>query len=114
MNRASGMVTTMNTSATPRYGVKLNVAGCLIWRRPEDLDDADERDQHRVLLEADEVVEQRRDHPPDGLRQDDVAERLEPRQAERAGRRVLARMDRVDAGAVDLGDVRRVDEGQAR
>ncbi len=75
-NRASGIVTTMKTSATPTYGVKLNVAGCSIWA-PEDLDDADERHEHRVLLEADEVVEQRRDHPPDGLRHDDVAERLE-------------------------------------
>ena len=33
---------TTNTSAVARYGVKLNVADCLIWG-PEDLDDADVR-----------------------------------------------------------------------
>ena len=38
---------------------------------------------------ADEVVEERRDHPPDGLRQHDVAERLGPREPERPGGRVL-------------------------
>ena len=31
VNRASGIVTTMNTRATPRNGVKLKVAACLIW-----------------------------------------------------------------------------------
>ena len=40
---------------------------------PEDLDDAKDADQRGVLLEADEVVEQRRDDAPDGLRQDDEA-----------------------------------------
>ena len=78
----------------------------------EDLDDPDERHEHGVLLEADEVVEQWRDHAPDGLRDDDVAERLEAGQPERAGGRLLARVDRLDAGAVDLGHVGRVDEGQ--
>ena len=46
----------------------------------EDLDDTDERDQDGVLLEADEVVEQRWDHPADGLRHDDETQRLEARQ----------------------------------
>ncbi len=79
---------------------------------PEDLDDADERDQYGVLLEADEVIEQGWDDPPDRLRQDHVAHRLEPAQAQGAGRGVLARVDRFDAGSVDLRHVCRIDEGE--
>ena len=39
-------------------------------------------------------------------------ERLAAREPERARRRLLARMHRLDPGAVDLGDVRRVDEDE--
>jgi hypothetical protein len=53
-------------------------------RLPEYLDHTDERDQHRVLLEADEVVEQRRDYPAHRLWEHHMAQRLGLRQAERA------------------------------
>ena len=112
VSRASGIVTTMKTRAIARNGVKLKVADLRIWACAEDLDDADDRHEHRVLLEADEVVEERRDHPPDGLRDDDVAQGLEPAEPERARRGLLARVDRLDARPVDLRHVGRVDEGQ--
>ena len=37
----------------------------------ERLDRAEDADERRVLLQADEVVQERRDHPPHGLRQHD-------------------------------------------
>jgi len=49
---------------------------------PEDLHDTDERDQDGVLLEADEVVEERWDHPTHCLRHDDEAKCLEAGEAE--------------------------------
>ena len=105
---------TMKIRAVAMYGVKLKVAGLADLRLAEDLDDPDEGHQDGVLLEADEVVEQRRDDAPHGLRQDHEAEGLEVAQAERPRRGTLARVDRVDAGAVDLGDVGRVDAGPGR
>ena len=68
------------------------------------------RHERRVLLQADEVVQERRDHPAHGLRDDHEAQRLAAREPERAGRRLLARVDRLDPGPVHLGDVRAVDE----
>ena len=54
----------------------------------ERLDRAEHADERGVLLEADEVVQERRDHAPDGLRHDHVAQRLPVREPERArGRR---------------------------
>src|SRR5207237_10274634 len=47
------------------------------------LGDADRADNGGVLLQADEVVEQRRDDAPDRLRQDDVPQRLHVRSEER-------------------------------
>ena len=64
------------------------------------------------FCQADEVVQERRDHAPDGLREDDVAERLAAGEPERARGRLLARMHGLDAGPVHLGDVRRVDEDE--
>ena len=94
-------------------GVKLNVAGLHDLGLAEDLDDADERDEGGVLLEADEVVEERRDDPAHGLREDDVAERLEPAEGRGTGPpRSWLRMDRVDPGPVDLRDVGRIHQGQ--
>ena len=102
------------SSAVTTYGVKLNFAADEDLRLAEDLDDADERHQHGVLLEPDEVVQQRRDDPPDRLRDDDVAHRLELRQPERPRRGRLARVDRLDPRPVDLGHVRRVDRASGR
>ena len=81
-------------------------------RLAERLDDPEQRDQRRVLLQADEVVEKRRDHAPHGLREDDVPQRREPGEAERPRGGLLARVHRVDPGPVHLGDVRRVHEDQ--
>ena len=58
----------------------------------------------------DEVVQERRDHAAHGLREHDRGERLAAREAERPRRGLLARVHRLDPGAVDLGDVGRVDE----
>ena len=45
-------------------------------RPPEGLEEPDECHQRGVLQEADRIVQERWDHPSDGLRQDDVAHRL--------------------------------------
>ena len=76
----------------------------------ERLDRAEEADERRVLLQSDEVVEKRWNHAAHGLGQDDSAERLPVRQPERARSGILARMHRLDPGAIDLRHVRRVDE----
>ena len=69
-------------------------------------------DERRVLLQPDEVVQQRRDHAPHGLREHDRGERLAAREAERARGGLLARVHGLDPGAVHLGDVRGVDEDE--
>src|SRR5918996_5569034 len=79
-------------------------------RGPRGLDRAQDRHERGVLLEADEVVEQRRDHPADGLGEHDETQGLPARETKRARRRDLALVDRIDAGAVDLRDVGRVHE----
>ena len=76
----------------------------------DDVEDADHREQRGVLLQADEVVQQRRDDAPDGLGDDDVAQRLGVGQAEGAGRRRLAPVDALEPGAVHLRDVGAVDQ----
>ena len=91
---------------------EVEVGGDLDLGLLERLDRAEDADERGVLLEADEVVQERRDHAAHGLRQDDGRERLAPRQPERARRRLLARVDGLDSGAVDLGDVRGVDEDE--
>ena len=93
-----------------QVGREVERRGLADLRRAEDLDDAEDADEGRVLLQADEVVEQRRDDPSNGLGQDDEAHRLELAQPERAGGCRLARMDRLDARPVDLRDVRRVEQ----
>ena len=76
----------------------------------ERVEQADEADERGVLLQADEVVEQRRDDAAHRLRHDDEPHRLGVGETERAGARRLAPVDALDAGAVHLGDVRAVDE----
>src|SRR5215217_2338375 len=73
-------------------------------RLPEGLHGPDQRDKRGVLLQADEVVQKRRE--------DDEPERPSVRQAERARRRRLTRMNGLDAGAIDLADVGGVDEDE--
>src|SRR5450759_45162 len=81
-------------------------------RLAEDLHHPDVRDEDRVLLEADEIIEERRDDAPDRLREDHVPKRLEPGEPERPRGGFLAGVDRLDPGTVDLRDVRRVDQRQ--
>ena len=60
---------------------------------------ADQDEDRGVLLQADEVVQQRRDHLAHGLRHHDVAHRLEVVEAERARGHALALVHPLDAGA---------------
>ena len=57
----------MKRIAVTRYGVKLKLLSRLDLRLAEGLDDPEEPDERRVLLQADEVVQERRDHPADRL-----------------------------------------------
>ena len=79
-------------------------------RLPEGVDDAEDGDERRVLLQSDEVVEERRDHPTEGLWDHDVAECLHAREPEGARRALLRRVDRFDPGAIHLAHVRRIDQ----
>ena len=89
-------------------GREVEVTGGLDARPPQRLDRPEDADQGDVLLQADEVVHQRRHDPTHGLGEHDVAHRLAVRQAERAGGGALALVDALDAGAEHLGDVGRV------
>jgi len=95
-------------------GREVEARGLLDLGGAKDLHDPDEGDQHGVLLEPDEIVEQGRDHPANGLRHDHVAKRLEPAQTQGTGGRLLARMDGFDSRSIDLGDVGAVDQGQGQ
>src|SRR3954470_8676250 len=84
--------------------------------RRQQVEDADDQDEAGVLEEADEGVDQRRDHQAQRLRQDDEAGLLPVVQAERVGRLVLPLRQRlqaathhfrqVGAGEQDDGDLR--------
>ena len=110
MNRVSGIVIARKSTAATTARREVERRGLVDLRLPEGLDDAEHADERRVLLQADEVVQQRRDHAAHGLRDDHVTERLRVRQPERPRRRVLARVDGLDPCAVHLRHVRRVDE----
>ena len=79
---------------------------------PERLLGTEDRDQDDVLLQGEEVVEERRRDPAHRLRQDHVAQRLRLGQPDRQRRVALAAVDRADPGAVDLGDVGAVGEAE--
>ncbi len=66
-------------------------------RDEQDLRQTDDRDERGVLLQRDEVVEQRRQDPAHRLRDHDVAQRLPLRQPERACGRGLAPVDALEA-----------------
>ena len=96
MSRVSGIVRRTKRIAATRYGVKLNVAGDLDLGLAERLDDAEKANEGRVLLQADEVVQQRWDDAAHGLREDDEAQGLPVREPERARGRRLARVHGLD------------------
>ena len=110
--RACGMVMMTNRKATvvTEDRLKWLLATILAWLKastaPMTLTSA------VSFCSADEVVEQRRDDPAHRLRHHDEAQRLEVGEAERARGRDLAPVDALDAGAVDLGDVGAVGQGQ--
>ncbi len=112
VKRASGIVISDEERRGDEVGRAVERRRLVDLRLAKHLDDPEHADERGVLLEPDEVVEQRRDHPPDRLRDHDVAERLEVGQAERARGRVLARMHGLDARAIHLGHVRGVDEDE--
>ena len=112
VNRAIGIVSAMKMIAVAMYGRVIERCRDLDLGLPERLDHAEQSDERRVLLEPDEVVEERRDHAAHRLRDHDVAQRLAVRQPERARGGGLARVHRLDAGAVHLRDVGRVHEDE--
>ena len=110
VKRASGIVISDEQRRRDEVRRAVERRGLVDLRLLERLDDAERADERRVLLQPDEVVEERRDHAPHGLGEDDEAQRLAAREAERARGGLLARVHRLDPRAVDLGDVRGVDE----
>ena len=114
MNRASGIVTTRNTSAVARYGREVEVAACLICDGPEDLHDADEGHETVSFCSPMKSLSSGGMTRRTACGQDDVAKRLDPREPKRPSRGLLARVDRIDAGAVDLGHVRASRSASAR
>ena len=86
-------------SAAPSTGVKLNVAAWSICASQERLGQRrPRRDERGVLLQADEVVQERRDHAPDRLRDHDEAQRLPPASpSERAAAAWLGCTDSIPA-----------------
>ena len=113
---SAGSYTHRKITAATTYGVKLAVQRlrrCSAWR--SDLDRAEQADERDVLLQADEVVHQRRHDAPDRLRQHDVSAssgRCDSPSERAAG--ALALVDALDPGAEHLGHVRRVGERPAR
>src|SRR5262245_56557216 len=81
-------------------------------RLAEGLRVSEHGDQRGVLLQADEVVQQRRDHAANRLRDHDEPKRLPPAEPERSRGGHLRGVHRLDPRPVDLGDVRRVHEDQ--
>ena len=108
--RVSGIVS--STKSTPGDDVRREVGvlrgGDL--RGADRVDRAEDRDEPGVLLQRDQVVEQRRHHPADRLRQHDGPQGLRAAQPERPGRRDLRGVDRLDARPEHLGDVGGVGE----
>src|SRR3954454_2090088 len=80
---------------------------------PERLDHTEDRNQGDVLLERDEVVQERRSDSPHRLGQDHVAKRLSLGQADGQGGIALAAVDGPDPGPIDLRNVRAVGERQS-
>ena len=91
VNRASGIVIATKSAAAARYGVKLKVASTSMFAWLNASTAPIVRDERRVLLQPDEVVQQGRDHPPHGLGQDHEAERLQPASGRATGRPPPAR-----------------------
>src|SRR5580704_13371880 len=71
----------------------------------QEVEDADDQHQRRVLEEANEGVDQGRDHHAQRLRQDDQQGLLHVVEAHRVGGLELALGQRLQAAANDLGDV---------
>src|SRR5665647_1125002 len=82
----------------------------------EEIRDRQHIDQRGVLEQHDGLRQQHRQHVAERLRQHDVAHGLAVGQAERLGGGRLALGDRLDAGAHDFGEIRRLehDEGDER
>src|SRR5215210_200229 len=81
-------------------------------RPPQELLDGDRGDERRVLEHRHEVVADRRRHDPEGLGDDDPAERRAVAHPERLRGLGLAVRDGLDAGPEDLGHVRAVVQTQ--
>ena len=74
-------------------------------RHVQHLEEPDDGEQRRVLEEADELADDRRDHVAQGLREHDAAHRLQRAEAQRLGGLQLTVRDRLQPAAHDLRDV---------
>ena len=92
VKRASGIVSATKISGRREVGRVVEGARDLDLRLPERLDEPEQRDERRVLLQPDEVVQERWDDAAHRLRERRRSVSAWPRgQAERARRRLLAR-----------------------
>ena len=87
VSRASGIVSRMKSIAVHDVRRVVERRGDVDLRLAERLDRADQRDERRVLLQPDEVVQERRDHAADRLRDDHEAQRLDRARARASARR---------------------------
>ena len=96
-NLASGMVSSDEEAGGRDVRREVEVSARVDLSPPKDLDQSDRRHQGGVLLQRDEVVEQRRHHPTQRLREYDMSQRLGIGEAQRTRCGPLARMNRLDA-----------------
>src|SRR6185503_12585970 len=97
--------------ADPGRGIERQPLG-LRLSRLEQLDPADHGGKRRVLDDVDEQADERREQPPERLREDHRAVAAHPAEAERRRRLVLLPRDRLHGAAGRLGDLRAPPEDQ--
>src|SRR5882672_6497428 len=78
----------------------------------EEVRDREHIDQRGILEQHDGLRQQHRQHVTERLRQHDIAHALGVGQAKRAGRGGLALRDRLDPGAHDFGEIRRLEQNE--
>ncbi len=83
----------------------VEVVGCDEAALEDELGDEDDRQQRGVLDADDELVAQRRNHPLERLRPDDIAHRQVLREPQRPAGLHLPLLHRLHRTADDLGDV---------
>src|SRR5262249_45659115 len=74
-------------------------------RRCQEIEDADDQDEAGILEEGDEGIDQRWDHMPDRLRQNDQPVLLPIGEAESVGGFVLAALDSLQSATDDFREI---------